>query len=106
MREYTITVDAPENIKIQNYAGTQIYEPVFLGYYGEDEATELTINFPSDWTVYIDWFYSGAWHEGTTTYTETITYSVPSEVIIVGDVYMRLRTSAGYTEPIKFEVRL
>lgn len=80
-----------------------------LGYAGETNATELNISLPSDWTgsFYLDWHYSGDWHEGTTEYTDTdITAIVPS--LPVGDVYLRIRAEDNnvlYVDPIKFRVK-
>jgi len=106
-REIRITVYTADKVAVYDEYG----DPTeLLGYVGEDEATELTISLPTDWTgsFYLDWFYSGAWHEGTPAYTDhEIIYNVPS--MPVGDVYMRVRIENGdttaYTRQIKFVVK-
>jgi hypothetical protein len=104
-REITINVYTPESLAVYDEYG-ELTE--MLGYYGEDDATELTINLPSDWTggFYLDWHYSGVWNEGTTEYTDT-TITAVAPTIPVGDTYLRIRAvgdNTVYVKPIKFAV--
>lgn len=110
MRKYTITVYRPDYVEVTRAAYGETRNPL-LGYGGENESTELTIGLP-EWTgsFYLDWHYSGEWHEGEAAHMDNeIVYAVPGEILIPGDVYLRIRAEDGdsviYTDPIKFVVR-
>lgn len=110
-RELYITVHDTKDVTVRNEI---LADTDFLGYYGEDEATELMIWLPTDWTgsFYLDWKATedDDFTESTTEYTDTeITYDVPTEILVVGDVYLRIRVEDGSTvmfvDPIRFVVK-
>ena len=108
MREIPITVYDTSDVTVNGeYRDTN-----FLGYDGENEATELTINLPATWTgsFYLDWAAGADFVESDGSYTDTtIVYLVPSAELVVGDVYLRIRVVDGdtvlYVDPIKFVVK-
>ena len=108
MREIHITVYDTNDVAVNG----EYRDENFLGYDGENEATELTISLPYTGSFYLDWKTASDtdFVESATAYTESpITYDVPDDVLIVGDVYLRIRVVDGssimFVDPIKFRVK-
>jgi len=102
-REIDITYNDADTVLINNCPHNPKI-PVFAGYTSEDEATQLNISLPSDWTgnFYVgikddDWVWS-------TAYTDTeIEFLLPQQEH--GQIIMAVKTDTVLTAPVVLEIR-